>query len=96
AECCLAGGIGAEVALPVDGIAGVEDDLWTALFGEGPGGFLLSGTESGVRALGRRTPVRVLGTVGGRTLRIAVGGELLEASLGELAEAHGALAALFP
>jgi phosphoribosylformylglycinamidine synthase subunit PurL len=96
AECCLAGEVGAEIALLLDGASGRDGDPWAALFGEGPGGFLLSGTESGVRALGRRTPVRVIGTVGGSTLRIAVGRERVEATLAELAEAHGALAELFP
>ncbi len=96
AECCLGGGVGAEIALLLDGADGVDGDPWTALFGEGPGGFLLSSTEGGVRALGRRTPVKVIGTVGGSILRIAAGGERIEATLTELAEAHGALAALFP
>ena len=97
AESCLAGGFGAEIALEEEEEeegGGVRNE-WTALFGEGPGGFLLSGTQSGVRALGERTPVRILGTVGGGALRIALGGELLEVALGELAEAHGALAELF-
>src|SRR5580700_6101696 len=59
AECCLAGGLGAEVRL--DGNAPDDRDPFQALFGEGPGGFLVSGTPSGVGALGRRTHVRVLG-----------------------------------
>jgi phosphoribosylformylglycinamidine synthase subunit PurL len=95
AESCLGGGLGAELALPADWVAVVGGDPWTALFGEGPGGFLVSGTESGVRALGRRTPVTVLGTVGGSTLRIAAGAEGCDVTLAELAEAHGALAELF-
>ena len=107
AECCLAGGLGAAVALPadaaasvdgpadVDGSAGLGGDPWSALFGEGPGGFLVSGTESGVRALGRRTPVTLLGTVGGPTLRIALGAEEIDVTLTELAAAHAALAELF-
>jgi phosphoribosylformylglycinamidine synthase subunit PurL len=91
AECCLAGELGARVELAVDG------DPRTALFGEACGGFLVSGTASGVRALGRRTYVRVIGTVGNdeHTLRIVAGGERIEATLEELAGAHGALAALF-
>ncbi|MFI5004728.1 MAG: phosphoribosylformylglycinamidine synthase subunit PurL [Solirubrobacterales bacterium] len=96
AECCLGGGLGAAIALPADWVAGVDGAPWTALFGEGAGGFLISGTESGVRALGRRTPVRVLGTVGGPTLRIALGAEQIDVALAALAEAHGALAELFP
>jgi phosphoribosylformylglycinamidine synthase subunit PurL len=91
AECCLAGELGAQIELAVDG------DPRTALFGEACGGFLVSGTGSGVRALGRRTYVRVIGTVGNdkHTLRIVAGGERIEATLDELAGAHGALAALF-
>ncbi len=94
AECCLGGGLGAELTLPADWVPTVGGAL-TALFGEGPGGFLVSGTESGVRALGRRTPVWVLGTVGAGALSITVAGETLSATLAELADAHGALAELF-
>ncbi len=89
AECCLAGGIGAQVEL--DG----EGDPLEALFGECPGGFLVSGTPTGVSSLGRRTPLHVIGTVGGDSLRIARGGERLDVSLGELTQAHTALARLF-
>jgi phosphoribosylformylglycinamidine synthase subunit PurL len=97
AECCLGGGVGAEVALPADWAPTADGDPWTVLFGEGPGGFLVSGTESGVRALGRRTPVRVLGrTVGAGALSITLAGATLSATLDELADAHGALAELFP
>ncbi len=95
AESCLGGRLGAECALPADWVAAVGG-AWSALFGEGSGGFLVSGTESGVRALGRRTPVRVLGTVGAGALSITIAGETLSATLGELADAHGALAELFP
>ena len=37
AESCLAGGIGATLDL------GASDDPWAHLFGEGPGGFVVSG-----------------------------------------------------
>ncbi len=94
AESCLGARLGAEIALPADWVAAVGG-AWSALFGEGPGGFLVSGTGSGVRALGRRTPVRVLGTVGAGALSLTVAGETLSATLDELAEAHGALAELF-
>jgi hypothetical protein len=106
AVCCLAGGLGARVALSLDGVGAglggetapeVEAGLAVerALFGEGPGGFIVSGTAVGVRALGRRTPVRVIGTVGGQTLSIAVAGRPVECALVELADAHGALGELF-
>jgi phosphoribosylformylglycinamidine (FGAM) synthase-like enzyme len=91
AECCLAGDVGADVRLQTAGDGGP----FVALFGEGPGGFLISGTPSGVSSLGRRTPVRVIGTVGGSSLQITTGDLTLSATLTELAEAHGALAELF-
>jgi phosphoribosylformylglycinamidine synthase subunit PurL len=92
AECCLAGGLGADVELVE---AAGEGDPFVALFGEAPGGFLVSGTPNGVRSLGRRTYVRVIGTVGGDSLRIATGHQSLNCALDELATAHQALAALF-
>ena len=92
AECCLAGGLGAEVRLDGD----IEDPFQN-LFGEGPGGFLISGTPTGVRALGRRTPVRVIGTtVSADALQIALGDLTLSATLTELAAAHTSLSELFP
>ncbi len=97
AECCLAGGLGAEVRLDGDG-GGGEDlaDPLRLLFGEGPGGFLVSGTPSGVRSLGRRTRVRTIGVVGGDALTIALADTTVSATLSELIEAHSALAELFP
>jgi len=100
AECCLAGQLGAAVQLEslVSGGGGDDDDgedFMRILFGEAPGGFVVSGIATGVRALGRRTPVHVIGTVVPAELRIARGERSLTATLAELAEAHGALAALF-
>jgi phosphoribosylformylglycinamidine synthase len=83
AECCLAGGLGARVQLPAD------DEL---LFGECSGAFLVSGEEAALRSLGERTSVESIGTVEGAALVV---GELFEASLAELEQAHGALAELF-
>ncbi len=96
AECCLAGGLGVEVE--IDPALAREGDpaAFAALFGEAPGGFLVSGTLSGVRSLGRRTPTRVIGAVGGGSLRIALSESHVEVSLDELARAHAALAGLFP
>jgi phosphoribosylformylglycinamidine (FGAM) synthase-like enzyme len=91
AECCLAGGMGADVRLEATGDA----DPFVALFGEAPGGFLLSGTPNGVSSLGRRTHLRVIGTVGGDALQVALGETTLRVTLRELSEAHGALAELF-
>jgi phosphoribosylformylglycinamidine synthase subunit PurL len=87
AECCLVGGVGASVGLE----GGVNE-----LFGEAPGGFVLSGPEAALRALGERVAVRPIGVVGGGALRIGLSdGNTVEASLGELAQAHGALAEHF-
>jgi phosphoribosylformylglycinamidine synthase len=94
AECCLAGGIGASIRIAR------SDDARSMLFGEAPGGFLLSGPERELEALGARVPTVGLGTVGGEWLRIELAGgdrpDGLEASLGELQEAHsGGLAGFF-
>jgi phosphoribosylformylglycinamidine synthase subunit PurL len=89
AECCLAGGLGAEV-----GLADTVKPL-RGLFGEAPGGFVVSGAAADLRALAERVPVRVVGTVGGARLTIVAGEARVEISLERLREAHGALAALF-
>jgi phosphoribosylformylglycinamidine synthase subunit PurL len=99
AECCLADGLGAEVRLDALAVgnddAEDDDDPLRVLFGEAPGGFLVSGISTGVRALGRRTRVRVIGTVCPDALRIDLGELSLTATLSELAQAHGTLAKLF-
>ncbi len=87
AECCLAGELGASITAPAHS-AGQS----AALFGEAPGGFLVSGAQRALEELGLHTAVLVLGSVGGETLRI----DSLEWTLAELTEAHGALRALFP
>jgi phosphoribosylformylglycinamidine (FGAM) synthase-like enzyme len=86
AECCLAGGIGAVVSLQ-DGQA----DLQRLLFGEAPGGFLLSGPEDELRKISP-AQVQIIGRVGGD--RLLVEGAL-EATLAEMERAHGALVELF-
>jgi phosphoribosylformylglycinamidine synthase subunit PurL len=89
AECCLAGGLGAAVVLP-DTVKPLR-----ALFGEGPGGFIVSGSEAALRDLAGHTPVFVLGAVGGQQLSIAVAETRIELELEALREAHAALAGLF-
>jgi phosphoribosylformylglycinamidine synthase subunit PurL len=93
AECCIAGELGADVDL--DAASGAGEEL-TALFGEGAGGFVVSGGPAALRKLGERVPVRTLGTVGGDRLSIRWGsdGELAVA-LDELARAHRSLEKLF-
>jgi phosphoribosylformylglycinamidine synthase len=99
AECCLAGGLGAEVEL--------GEDLWeaapltSALFGEGPGGLLVSGAADALRELDEstRVTVRVIGRVGDEVLSIveagATAGTMITLALSELSNAHAALAQLF-
>jgi phosphoribosylformylglycinamidine synthase len=113
AECCLGGDFGARVSLGEEffgaegadatgreaGGSGISPDSAVALFGEGSGGFLVSGGEDALRALGASVPMWTLGSVGGDVLRIEcltrAGGELIELSLSDLDQAHGALAELF-
>jgi phosphoribosylformylglycinamidine synthase len=110
AESCLAAGMGAEIDLGDDllgetgsrgapGRAAMPAPM-SALFGEGAGGFLLSGPPDALLALGERAVVRPIGTVGGGALRIAASAPgapawQIDIALGELAEAYGALAVLF-
>ncbi len=104
AECCLAGGFGAEIELPHAG-----QRLLELLFGEGSGGFLVSGGEEQLQSLGEHVPLRRLGIVGGEALRIDAAaaanpagsdetpgaGEILTVTLAELAEASSTLGMLF-
>jgi phosphoribosylformylglycinamidine (FGAM) synthase-like enzyme len=99
AECCLAGAVGANVSLTAHMPAPEHDDpsdTLTRLFGEGPGGFVVSGPGEALAELAERAPLRMLGTVEGNGLTISTDAGALSATLAELAEAHGALAELFP
>ncbi len=89
AECCLAGGIGARLEL------GGSEDPWSDLYGEGPGGFVVSGHPEALARLAERVSLDVVGVVGGDSLSVTIAGESLDASLDELREAHGALGRLF-
>jgi len=92
AECCLAGGLGARVELPPSPSPSV------ALFGEGPGGFIVSGAPEALRALAERLAVSPIGTVGGEALSIELSGTAVVAiALEELAQARsGGLMEYFP
>jgi phosphoribosylformylglycinamidine synthase len=90
AESALAGGLGASLDL------GDTEDVWTTLFGERPGGFVVSGSREALDRLGERTPVTILGTVGGDALEIAIADLGERWPLSELREASAALAPLFP
>jgi phosphoribosylformylglycinamidine synthase len=89
AECCLAGGLGAEVALP-DTVKPLR-----ALFGEAPGGFVVSGADAALRRLARSVELEVIGTIGGGQLTIVAGDARIQLALERLREAHAGLAALF-
>jgi phosphoribosylformylglycinamidine synthase len=111
AECCLAGGLGAEVDPGADfweaitpGAPGQESDApaparaRVALFGEGAGGFVVSGSREALAALEEKgdVSVRGLGRVMGERLRIVISAEAtVELSLKELGEAHSSLRELF-
>jgi phosphoribosylformylglycinamidine synthase subunit PurL len=109
AECCLAGEIGARVELggdlweaigrdaPGPGSLPPASALQTALFGEGAGGFVVSGSAEALAALGERTRVLRLGSVGGASLAISCGGgePEVEVAVSEMSVAHSALAELF-
>ena len=74
AECCVAGGLGAEVTV---------DTAEPALFGEGPGAFVVSGSRDALAAFG--AAATVIGIVGGDELKIA---GALSLPLDELARVH--------
>ena len=112
AECCLAGGLGAEVELRDDfretispqasrgGTVSPVSSPMTALFGEGPGGFVVSGSAEALGKLAERVTVQMIGAVGGDWLSINVGDEAgrsaaVTITLAELADAHSTLAQLF-
>jgi phosphoribosylformylglycinamidine synthase II len=86
AEAAIGCGVGAEVDLQPLRERGCSPE--EALFGEGTGGFLVSGAREELEALG----AVVLGTVGGTTLEIAAGDRSLVCGLGELAAAGRARA----
>jgi phosphoribosylformylglycinamidine synthase len=76
AESCLAGGLGASVEL-----AGGEAPPSEVLFGEAPGGFVVSGPPEEIGALSGRAPVQRIGKVGGEGLTIEVADGAGEGSL---------------
>jgi len=95
AEAAIAGGLGARIDLRE---AASREDLDRFLFGEGPGGFVLTGAREVLDAMAGSIPVTVLGEVGGDALVVDLGaGETLEWTVEELREAwSGGLAPLFP
>ncbi|MFM9141171.1 MAG: AIR synthase related protein, partial [Solirubrobacterales bacterium] len=94
AECCLAGSTGATVELDPEALAGGSLDA--ALFGEAPGGFILSGHQGAIEELAATTGLTVIGHVGGESLALQAGDEQMEWTLDGLRAAHDGLVACFP
>jgi hypothetical protein len=76
--------------------------MTASLFGEGSGGFVVSGRADALRELAKNATVRRIGMVGGGALKIAgaaIGSDSWESTisiaLDELARAHAALGELF-
>jgi phosphoribosylformylglycinamidine synthase len=88
AESCLAGSVGATLDL------GASADVWSHLFGERPGGFVVSGPREALEQL--EIPVDVFGTVGGDALTVSIAHETSTWTLDDLSAAHGSLSRLFP
>jgi hypothetical protein len=65
------------------------------LFGEGAGGFLVSGPEDVLLALGETIAAKIIGTVGGDTLTISAPGCLIEVTVDEMTAANSTMAAMF-
>ena len=90
AECCIAGGIGAEVRWAAAEQAESRDHR-TVLFGEGPGGFVVSGTPGALRELAAEAgdvAFVSLGTVGGNRLELAGSDARLALPVEALSTAH--------
>jgi phosphoribosylformylglycinamidine synthase subunit PurL len=96
AEAAIAGGLGARIARIDFGETG--DRLDELLFGEGPGGFVLTGPREVFDAMAERIAVSVFGEVGGDAVVVDLGDEgRLEWPVSELRVAWTAgLAPLFP
>jgi phosphoribosylformylglycinamidine synthase subunit PurL len=88
AESCLAGSLGATLDL------GDSDDVWCHLFGERPGGFVVSGPREALEQL--PIPVDVFGTVGGDQLQVTIGGRTTAWAFDALRAAHDSLGRFFP
>jgi phosphoribosylformylglycinamidine synthase subunit PurL len=85
AECSIGAGLGCRADLQHLRERGCTPD--EALFGEGPGGFVLSGERAELEALG----AMVIGTVGGSTIELAAGDRSLIVGLADATEAWRSL-----
>ena len=88
AECSIGAGVGCRVDLQPLRDRGCSPE--EALFGEGSGGFLLSGERGALEALG----AVILGAVGGTTIEIAAGDRSIVVGLGTAESAWRSLAEL--
>jgi phosphoribosylformylglycinamidine synthase subunit PurL len=90
AECCIAGGIGARVEWAVAQQAG-SGEVELVLFGEGPGGFVVSGTPEALGELAAEAgdvPFVRLGQVGGNRLDMAASAATLSLPIEALGSAY--------
>jgi phosphoribosylformylglycinamidine synthase II len=97
AECCLGGGHGAQVDFRGAGTSG--ERLLETLFGEGAGGFVLSGSRPALAALAREINLTFVGEVRGAELTFTLDGDTaLSWPLAELraARSRGLAAAIDP
>jgi phosphoribosylformylglycinamidine synthase len=85
AECAIAGHIGCDTNVEHLRERGAQPE--EALFGEGPGGFLVSGDRGTLEDLG----AVLIGTVGGEEISIGAGDRSLSISLGEAQHAWRSL-----
>jgi phosphoribosylformylglycinamidine synthase len=85
AEMAIAGGIGARIDLAP--LIGAETDPEDALFGEGPGGFLLAGEEAALESLG----AAILGEAGGSQIEISAGALSIAVGVGDAGTAWRSL-----
>jgi hypothetical protein len=75
---------------------GPSEQPLVELFGEGPGGFVVSGSHEALEELGARVALDVLGEVGGDALSVRIAGYDVALGLAELRAAHGELERFFP
>jgi phosphoribosylformylglycinamidine synthase len=87
AECSITSGLGCRV--DVQPLRKRDCSPEEALFGEGPGGFLLSGERDSLSRLG----ATLIGEVGGTTIEIAAGDRSFTVGLGAAADAWRSLGA---
>ena len=95
AECAIAAGIGCRADLaPLLGERGCSSE--EALFGEGPGGFVLSGARAALESLATEAvEVQIIGETGGDSVDIAAGEAQLSVSLADALAAWESLSRRF-